>query len=77
MTTNEVVENMRKVYLDFAPASIEITNYDELKNEVEKFATRYSGILFGRDKKKDAKEIRGRLIALRDALESYKIQTLG
>ena len=72
MTTNEVVENMRKVYLDFAPASIEITNYDELKNEVEKFSTRYSGILFGRDEKKDAEEIRGRLIALRDALESER-----
>ena len=72
MTTNEVAENMRKVYLDFAPASIEITNYDELKNEVEKFATRYSGMLFGRDEKKDAEEIRGRLIALRDALESER-----
>lgn len=72
MTTNEVAENMRKVYLDFAPASIEITNYDELKNEVEKFASRYSGILFGRDEKKDAEEIRGRLIALRDALESER-----
>ena len=72
MTTNEVVENMRKVYLDFAPASIEITNYDELKNEVEKFSKRYTGIAFGRDEKKDAEEIRGRLIALRDALESER-----
>ena len=72
MTTNEVVENVRKVYLDFAPASIEITNYDELKNEVEKFSKRYTGIAFGRDEKKDAEEIRGRLIALRDALESER-----
>ena len=72
MTTNEVVENARKVYLDFAPASIEITNYDELKNEVEKFSKRYTGIAFGRDEKKDAEEIRGRLIALRDALESER-----
>ena len=72
MTTNEVVENMRKVYLDFAPASIEITNYDELKSEVEKFSKRYTGIAFGRDEKKDAEEIRGRLIALRDALESER-----
>ena len=72
MTTNEVVENMRKVYLDFAPASIEITNYDELKNKVEKFSKRYTGIAFGRDEKKDAEEIRGRLIALRDALESER-----
>ena len=72
MTTNEVVENVRKVYLDFAPASIEITNYDELKNEVEKFSKRCTGIAFGRDEKKDAEAIRGRLIALRDALESER-----
>lgn len=72
MTTNEVVENIRKVYLDFSPASIEITNYDELKNEVEKFSKRYTGIAFGRDEKKDAEEIRSRLIALKEALETER-----
>lgn len=72
MTTNEVAENMRKVYLDFAPASIEITNYDELKAEVDKFAAKYTGIAFGRDEKQDAELIRGRLIELHDALEEER-----
>lgn len=72
MTANEVSENVRKVYLDFAPASIEITNYEDLKNEVQAFSDRFSGLIFSRDEKKGAEEVRGRLIALRDALESER-----
>lgn len=35
--SNELVAE-RKVYLDFTPAILDMTNYDELKTEVEKYA---------------------------------------
>lgn len=72
MTTNEVAQNMRKVFLDFSPASIDITNYEELRAEVEKFSQKYTGLVFGRDDKKGAEDVRKELIALQTALETER-----
>lgn len=70
--TNEVAQNMRKVFLDFSPASIDITNYEELRAEVEKFSQKYTGLVFGRDDKKGAEDVRKELIALQKALEAER-----
>lgn len=62
----------RKIDLDFATASLEITNYDELKAEVEKYADKYKGLVFTRDEKNGASQARSELKALYDAIENER-----
>lgn len=69
--TNELA-NERKIYLDFTPATLDMTNYDELKKEVEKYADRYNGLVFSRDEKTGANQARSELKALYDAIENER-----
>lgn len=69
--TNELA-NERKIYLDFKPASLDMTNYDELKKEVEKYASKYEGLVFTRDDKNGANQARSELLALQGAIETER-----
>lgn len=69
--TNELT-NERKIYLDFKPASLDMTNYDELKKEVEKYASKYEGLVFTRDDKTGANQARSELLALQNAIETER-----
>lgn len=62
----------RKIYLDFTPAVLDMTNYDELKVEVEKYADKYKGLVFTRDEKTGANQARSELLALQNAIESER-----
>lgn len=69
--SNELVTE-RKIYLDFTPAVLDMTNYDELKVEVEKYADKYKGLVFTRDEKTGANQARSELLALQNAIESER-----
>lgn len=69
--SNEI-SNERKVFLDFTPATLDMTNYDELKKEVENYAKKYSGLVFTADEKSDAMQVRSDLLGLRNAIESER-----
>lgn len=69
--SNELVAE-RKVYLDFTPAILDMTNYDELKTEVEKYAARYKGLVFTRGEKTGANQARSELLALLNAIENER-----
>lgn len=69
--SNELVTE-RKIYLDFTPAVLDMTNYDELKVEVEKYAAKYKGLVFTRDEKTGANQARSELLALQNAIESER-----
>lgn len=62
----------RKIYLDFSPAILEMTNFEELKSEVEKYAEKYRGLVFTRDEKLGASQARSELKALYDAIENER-----
>lgn len=62
----------RKVYLDFMPANLEMTNYNELLHEVEKYASRYKGLVFSRAEKQGANQARSELLALRNSIENER-----
>lgn len=64
--------NERKIYLDFVPASLDMTNYDELKSEVEKYAAKYKGLVFDRSEKNGANQARSELLALQNAIETER-----
>jgi len=64
--------NERKIYLDFKPASLDMTNYEELKKEVEKYASKYEGLIFTRDDKSGANQARTELLSLQNAIEAER-----
>lgn len=66
------ISNERKIFLDFVPAQIEMTNYDELKKEVENYAKRYKGLVFDRGDKSGANQARTELLALQNAIEEER-----
>lgn len=67
---NQLAE--RKVFLDFTPAELNMTNFDELKAEVEKYASKYHGLTFDADEKKEAEAARSKLLSLHKALEDER-----
>lgn len=69
--TNELLTE-RKVFLDFTPAELNMTNFDELKAEVEKYASKYHGLTFDADEKKEAEAARSKLLSLHKALEEER-----
>lgn len=68
--TNEIAE--RKVYADFTPAILEITNFEELEKEVSKYVKKYHGLVFDASEEKEAKQARSELLSLHNALEEER-----
>ena len=62
----------RPVDLDFQPAKLEFTNYEELKALVEKYANRYQNLAFTRENKSSAIKARTELLSIVNAIESNR-----
>lgn len=62
----------RPVDLDFQPAKLEFTNYEELKALVEKYADRYKDLVFTRENKSSAIKARTELLSIVNAIESNR-----
>ncbi len=62
----------RPVDLDFQPAKLEFTNYEELKALVKKYADRYKGLAFTRENKSSAIKARTELLSIVNAIESNR-----
>ncbi|KRM79493.1 hypothetical protein FC84_GL001674 [Lapidilactobacillus dextrinicus DSM 20335] len=62
----------RPVDLDFQPAKLEFTNYEELKALVEKYADRYKNLVFTRENKSSAIKARTELLSIVNAIESNR-----
>ncbi|MFL2100063.1 DUF1351 domain-containing protein [Desemzia sp. FAM 23989] len=53
----------------FEPATLEVHGFDEMKEMVKKVADKYTNLVFTADDKKDAEEVRSKLIDVRDKFE--------
>lgn len=62
----------RPVDLDFQPAKLDFTNYEELKALVKKYADRYKGLAFTRENKSSAIKARTELLSIINAIESNR-----
>lgn len=62
----------RPVDLDFQPAKLDFTNYDDLKKSVDEFAAKYHGFVFTREDKSVALKARTELKSILDSIESNR-----
>lgn len=62
----------RPVDLDFQPAKLEFTNYEELKVLVDKYSNRYQNLAFTRENKSSAIKARTELLSIVNAIESNR-----
>ena len=62
----------RPVDLDFQPAKLDFTNYDDLKKSVDEFAAKYHGFIFTREDKSVALKARTELKSILDSIESNR-----
>lgn len=58
--------------LIFTPATIEMTNYDEMKQVIAAMAKRYDGLVITKEHKKAAEQSRSELIALEKSIEEER-----
>lgn len=56
----------------YEPATLEMHKFDEMKELVQGFADKYTGIAFTRADKKGAEEVRGKLLEVRDKFEKER-----
>ena len=69
--SNELVEK-NNFKMDFKPAVLEINNYDEMKDLVEGYSSKYQGLVFTKDDKSNATKARSELLALRNAIDDER-----
>ena len=62
----------RPVDLDFQPAKLDFTNYNDLKKSVDEFAAKYHGFVFTREDKPVALKARTELKSILDSIESNR-----
>ena len=62
----------RPVDLDFQPAKLDFTNYNDLKKSVDEFAAKYHGFVFTREDKSVALKARTELKSILDSIESNR-----
>lgn len=53
----------------FEPATLQVNRFEEMKELVQGFADKYTNLVFTADEKKDAEEVRSKLIEIRDKFE--------
>lgn len=72
--TNEIAANELKFSADITPATIEIFNYDVLKEGIDEVVKKYDGLVLTAADIKDAKEIKTKLTKLNKAMNDRRIE---
>ena len=67
----EVIQNSTLGTI-YEPATLEMQKFDEMKQFVQGFADKYTGLAFTRADKKGAEEVRGKLLEVRDKFEKER-----
>lgn len=72
--TNEIAASELKFSADITPATIEIFNYDVLKEGIDEVVKKYDGLVLTAADIKDAKEIKTKLNKLNKAMNDRRIE---
>lgn len=72
--TNEIAASKLKFSADITPATIEIFNYDVLKEGIDEVVKKYDGLVLTAADIKDAKEIKTKLNKLNKAMNDRRIE---
>ena len=67
----EVIQNSTLETI-YEPATLEMQKFDEMKQFVQGFADKYTGLAFTRADKKGAGEVRSKLLEVRDKFEKER-----